>query len=742
MILTALAVFVVSAAALGMELVLIRTLSIGHWHHFSYLVISTALLGFAASGTLITLAQRLFRRSWRLVFWLFALGFAISAPAVFWLSQRVPLDEIQLLWDWRQPGYLFLYYLLYFVPFFCAGSCVVLALTVWAKAVGRMYFFNLLGSGLGAAGFLGLMYVCSPERLLLVVSGMGFLAAAIVCLRVSRPRLVATVVLAAGTLLVFTLALPLTIQLSDYKQLVFYSGLPEAEVLAQRHGPLARIDVLKAKGIRSLPGPSLAFTGTVPEQLLIISDADGTSAINRFKNLDELRCYAYVGSALPYRLIEKPRVCVIGAGGGSDVCQALVLGAAAVTAIELNPQVVKLVAEDFADFAGNIYSRPDVEVLVADGRSFLERTPQRFDIIQISLLDSLSSSAAGVYALNQSNLYTIEAVGRMLDTLRPGGFLCITRWLKVPARDGIKMLATVAEALRRRGAGKPGRHVAMIRSMVTCTIIVSPQPLSQAHIDSVREFSEERWFDLVWLPDIQPAEANRFNILSRALYHEAASEIFAGNHEALYRNYAYNIRPATDDRPYFFDFFRWRTLPRLIRMMRHERQRWLPFAEWGYLVLTASLAQAVIASAALILLPLGFLKRRQASSGTRAATLLYFSMLGLGYIFLEMGFIQKLTLIIGDPVTAVAVTIAGFLVFSGLGSLSAGRIFKTARATVLSAVAAIVIIGIWELALLHVAFDALMGLSRQSRILVSLAMIAPLAFFMGMPFPSGLGLLA
>ena len=220
-----------------------------------------------------------------------------------------------------------------------------------------------------------------------------------------------------------------------------------------------------------------------------------------------------------------------------------------------------------------------------------------------------------------------------------------------------------------------------------------------------------------------------------ALYYQAAKEILGDKYHDFYNDYAYNIRPASDDRPYFFDFFKLRSLGRLRQTLGRD---WLPFAEWGYLVLIAALAQAACASAVLIVAPLGLLKREGAARGGRAATLVYFSMLGLAYIFLEMGFIQKLTLIIGDPVTAVAVTLAGFLAFSGLGSLSVEYLFSNPRKAIVVAVSAIVGVGLGELFLLHYGFDFFVGLGRGTKIFVGLATIAPLAFFMGMPFPTAL----
>ncbi|KPL24304.1 MAG: hypothetical protein AMJ75_04010 [Phycisphaerae bacterium SM1_79] len=746
-------IFLVSAAALALELVLVRALSIGHWHHFSYLVISTALLGFGAGGIIVSIGSRLLTKAREKGLWAFAFGFALAVPIVFQASQRVPLDELQLVWDRRQLLYLFAYYLLFFVPFFCAGGFLALAFTIWADKAHRLYFYNMVGSGLGAAGAVAMMYGKSPEILLLVISSAAFIAAEILAFAKSRPLGVVTLVLGGACFGVFSPAGPLALEIniSENKSLVYYRALPEAKVFGGYYSPLARLDIVQAPAIRYFPGLSIAYQGRLPRQMLIVSDADGISAVNGFGRLSDLSCYDYTASALAYHLLSEPNVCIIGAGGGSDVGQALALGARKVTAVEMNSQTIDLMRSEFtmelmrselSEFASSLYDRPDVDVVIAEGRSFLQTTAEQFDIINISLLDSFSASAAGLYALNESHLYTIEAIEQGLSRLQPDGLLSITRVLKTPPRDCLKMFATVTEVLRRRGVGNPGDHIMMIRSIATATIVASPQPLSSSQIEDARKFAEERCFDLVHLPGIGPADVNRFHVLEEPAYYEGARWILSSQSEAFYRGYMYNIRPATDDRPYFFDFFKWKSLPYMVRTMP---RRWLRFSEWGYLVLVATLAQAVCASVLFILLPLLIARPiRQAGAGTLAA-LGYFVLLGLAYMFLEMGFIQKLTLLIGHPVFGVAVTLVGFLVFSGFGSLAAGRVSRlvsrwspTACQLVWVAVLAIIVVGIAEVALLKLRFDWLVGFSRPVRILLGVAITGPLAFFMGMPFPTAL----
>jgi len=732
-------IFLMSAATLGLELVLVRILSIGHWHSFSYLVISTALLGFAAGGTFVSIGgKRLLKLSKHLI-WLFCLCFALSVPVVFYFSQKLRLDELQLIWDRRQLLYLFCYYLLFFIPFFCSGSLIALAFTVFGHKVHRLYFWNLSGSAIGTAGALGLMYLFAPRHLLLIMSIAGFAAGIIAAFDISFKRIGLTVVSTVLCLWIFTPLpgpqLTLDIKMTQNKSLVYYRVLPDAEILDVRYSPLARLDSIKAPTIRYFPGLSFNYQGQLPEQLLIISDADGISAVNHFQSFDELRCYDYMSSALVYHLIKNPNVCIIGAGGGSDVCQALAAGARDITAVEMNSQIIDLMKHKFDDFSSSLYERDDVKVVVAEGRSFLETSREQFDVVNISLLDSFSASSAGMYALNESHLYTIEAVEAALEKLSPDGMLTITRVLKAPARDGLKMFATMVESLVRVGIEKPKQHLIMIRSWSTSTIVASRKPFTQEQIDSTREFAKNRSFDLVYVPSIKPSEINRFHQLEEPVYYQAARKILTDEREDFYRDYPYNIRPATDNKPYFFDFFKWKTLPVMIRAMGRQ---WLLFSEWGYLVLTATLLQAIIAGVVLILLPLFIAKDIKAVRQRKAATVCYFLLLGLAYMFLEMGFIQKMTLLIGHPVFGVAVTISGFLFFSGCGSFVSERFIKNSYRKIVIAAVMIVIIGLLLIGFLQFAFDWLMGFSRGWRILLAFLFLAPLAFFMGIPFPAGL----
>ena len=275
----------------------------------------------------------------------------------------------------------------------------------------------------------------------------------------------------------------------------------------------------------------------------------------------------------------------------------------------------------------------------------------------------------------------------------------------------------------------PGSHIAWIRSWSTSTLVVSRAPLTDARIEAVRGFARNRAFDLIHLPGIAPAEANRFNLLDRPHFHEAAQRLLGTSRDAFVRSYKFDIRPATDDRPYFSSFFRWRHAPEILAL---SRKGGIGLLDVGYLALPAALVQAVAASAALILLPLLALRGERAS-GRRGPTLAGFFCIGLAFLLIEIAFIGRFTIILDHPVHALVVVLSAFLLFAGLGShLSAGR---KSGASLTVPIIGISIIATTYALLSPFLTSALIGAPQGTKIAAAFALIAPLATLMGMPFP-------
>ncbi len=590
-------------------------------------------------------------------------------------------------------------------------------------------------------------------------------ALAFVLAALGRPRLwLAGLALPVGVLLL-TGRQP--VRLSEYKGLSYALRLPGARVVAGERSPLAVVTAVASSAIRETPGQLSGYPmrelGALPEQVGLYFDGGAVSVVSRFDgSLERFAFLDFVTGALPYRLVERPKVAVVGAGGGIEVLSALRHGAEHVTAIEVDPSVFHLMRTELREFSGALYERGDVTPVHAEGRRFLEAQEDgAFDLIQVALLDSFNASAAGVHALSESYLYTTEALELYLRKLSPAGVLSITRWLKTPPRDAIKLFATMVEAAERSGIDEPGRHLAFIRSWNTATLILSRSPLTDGQLAAVRSFGEERGFDVSYLPGIGPEEANRFIVLEQPLYYETAQRLLSKERSDLFGEYAFNVRPATDDRPYFSHFFRWRSLPRFIAA---SRGGWFNFVEWGYVALVATITQAALAGLFIVLLPLLIFSRGE-QGAERGGVMLYFAALGFAYMFLEIAFIQRFMLFLAYPVYAVSVVLTAFLVFSGVGSYVADRRLGAgvsgpasqasgrglpasksaaqsagARRLVRGAVLLIAALGVLYILLLPPAFRAAAGWPDAARVASSLLLLAPLAFLMGIPFPVGLQL--
>ena len=281
---------------------------------------------------------------------------------------------------------------------------------------------------------------------------------------------------------------------------------------------------------------------------------------------------------------------VLGAGAGGDVLQALYHAASAVDAVELNPDVIRLVQQDFGAFSGRPYARRACRSTSAKRAASSPPTRNRYDLIQIALIDAFGASSAGLYALSESYLYTVESLQAYLGRLAPGGYLSITRWVALPPRGTLKLAGMTALALERSGVADPGRRLALIRSWNTATLLVKNGDFTADDIARLREFCRPRSFDLDWYPGIRPEEANRYNRLDQSWFHDGVAALLGPQRAEFIERYKFNIAPATDDRPYFFHFFRWRTLPELLRL---KEQGGLPLLEWGYPLVVATLAQAL-----------------------------------------------------------------------------------------------------------------------------------------------------
>jgi hypothetical protein len=703
---------------------LLRIFSIALWYHFAYLILSIAMLGFAASGTLLSILQPRPGTADRL-FAPLALGTAVAEIGGLALALALPFEPFLIVWEPGQAVRLLAFYFLLGLPFGLGGAALALALIGWRR-VGTIYFADLTGAGLGAVLVTLMLYWLEPGEILAPLSAAAAVSAALAARRKSLVLLALLIALTAPA----AAARFVKQKVSPYKGLTAAVAAAGSTTLARAVSPLAVLDAVAGPTVRYAPGLSLNFTGRLPEQIGLFADGDHLGSLTQSKGAD-LSFLDFMTTALPYRLLREPSsVLILGAGGGMEVLSGLEHGAKRVIAVELDREVIRLVRGPLSEYAGDLYHHPRVEVRLAEARRFLESTSETFDLISISLLDSFVSSSSGVHAASESYLYTVEALDAAMDRLTPNGLLAITRWIKTPPRDVPRLFHTLAATLERRGVASPGDHLAGVRSWATATLLLKKSPLTGEDIDAIRRFGDEGAFDRFWDPHLAVSETNRYHQLPEPFYAVAAREILSTDRQSFVRGYPFRLDPAVDDRPYFFHFFRWDALPVLVRELGVQ---WIPFIEWGYIILLAVLLQAAIASVLLVLGPIALAPRlREREAMLRSRVALYFGCLGLGYLFLEIALIQKFTLFLSHPVLSATTVLGSMLFFSGLGSLFGER-FR--MAWVVSGIAGLATVYALILPLL---FGLFLQAADPVRTVITVVLLAPLAFLMGMPFPRGL----
>jgi len=553
---TYLAILLVSAATLLLEITLTRIFSVTQGYHFAFMAVSLALLGFGASGTALAVwPQVVNKRDFSGVLAGASVCFAAAAIGGLYVTNALPFDAYTLLWQGRQLVFLALYYLVLAVPFFFAGAVVGAALASFPGKAGRLYASNLIGSALGCLLSLMVPSLTGASGAVVAVALMGLLAAAVLSGRRVRWTLGAVAFALAAATTAFPSALELSI--SPYKG-ISQALRPEraAKVWAEWNA-FSLVEVVESPSIHTAPGLSFTYDGEIPSQVAIAVDGDNLSPITDLSPQDAVFT-GFLPTSLVYRLSPRPRALLIEPGGGLDVLTALHHDASSVVAVIGNPLVLEAVAARSGSRAGGVYSDPRVEVAVSGHRSYLRGADERFDVVQLSLADAFRPVLAGAYGISESYLYTTEAFQEYYRRLAPDGFISVTRWIQIPPSEGMRTVSVAVLALEREGVERPGRHIAVFRTLQTLTVLVKRSELTDSDISELRELIGRLQYDLVYYDGIGPSALNRYNVHPTPLYHDAVADILSRDSRAgFYRRQSFDLSPVTDDRPFFFHLFRW-----------------------------------------------------------------------------------------------------------------------------------------------------------------------------------------
>lgn len=719
--------FLTTFATLLIEILSSRLLSVLTWYHLSFFAVSLALLGMAAGAVAVFLGgARYAGDRARTSLSRAAMAFAVAIPISHVATLVIPLPSIGSAGVAVAVGWMAVSTLALTIPFFLSGVVVTIALTRVGGSIGRLYGWDLAGAAGGALAVVPLLDLVSLPSAFFA-SGVAAAAAAWCFGRaagMTRGRAPIAVAVVLIALAVVNEALPFSglrpLQSKD-------RDMPSRGIVA-REAWNSHAFVVIQKDYEREPfywgaGAAAPLDRRLRSAWMVI-DGDAATVLTewdgRRESLDWVR---HDVTAAPYYL-RRGAAAIIGVGGGRDILSALWGGSTRVTGIEINSLLIETLTRTHRDFAG-IADRPGVTLVHDEARSYLARMPEPVDILQMSLIDTWAATGAGAFTLTENGLYTREGWRVFLDALTPAGIFSVSRWYHPNEQSETnRLVALGVAALLDRGVGEPGAHLILLARERIATLLVSPSPFSDEDRDAVLQLADEQGFEIL----LSPWTTARIDRQAAFAGSRSIAEL-----EAAAAHPLLDYSAPTDARPFFFNQIK---LGALLEDLPRDS------LAWGNAGATATLAAlgvvAAVLVAAIIGLPLARAGRPAMPRGTFGAALLYFSLIGAGFMFIQIAFLQRFSVLLGHPTYTFAIILFSMILCTGIGSFLSDRLSIGGRVVWLP-----IAIGI-GVALLGAALDpatrAAAGAHLAGRTAVVLAFTAPLSLLLGCCFPVGMRL--
>lgn len=727
-----LSISIISAAIVAYEIQLMHFFTIVQWHHFAYMVISIALLGFGASGTLLSLFRNemLKRADWLLPFFMISSGLMMSISVRVSRMDFLLFDSYLLFVDHSQFSRLLGTYLLFFLPFLMGSLALGLVFVKKVAQIGTFYFSDMLGSGIGGILAIFLLWHLEPIDLPWVIALMPLLAGLLLIKKKERNPLLGYALFVLG-ICFYQGFNPFEIRSSQFKSISYALNLPEAKIESQQSSPYGLVQVVSSPVQRYAPGLSLSYTQEIKPSKVIFNNGNWYAAIPQGKVADSLHVLNHSTMALPYELEKPENVLIFQAGAGFEVAHALKNKAEHIYAIEPNAIVTRLIKGPYAQYTDSLFYRPEVEVYNTSPRSYLKQSEKEYDLIQLPLSGAFGGSV-GLNALHEENLLTSEGLLEMWQKLSPEGMIVLSSFIDVPPRITLKNAALIAGVLEKLQISDPLEHVVAVRSWATLSYVIIKRSLGSKDLLAVNRFCDDYGFDPVLLSGSESKET--FNTLEDDAVFNLVRKMFGSQRAMLIETNDFNISIPSDNRPYFYQFLRLKNILQQYETLG-ERSAFLGL---GYLIVLVTLLQLFLLAFALIIVPLfklGF------KGDQKSWVLFYFSGLGLGYMFLEIILIKYFQRFLGHPIYAVATVISVMLISSGLGSLYSSRLKLEIKKLIRLIAFISVLIIVYALSLGFLLGHSA-GLPLWGKLILTVLAISIPAFFMGIPFPMGLQLVS
>jgi len=732
-------VFLIGFSTLAFEVLLTRIFSISQFNHLSFMVISIALFGFAASGTFLSIVNtgqtgRPRYLATRQTTAVLIMLYTATTIGSFIVLNNLPLDYFRLAVEPIQILYLLAAFVLLALPFFFAGFIVALAYTQRPEKTGLIYFATMCGSAFGAISPGLLLPFFSEGRLVILSALLPLIGIPLIqssagtnqaVSKSRKPNQIRWV--SAGLLLLFGAIYPLTpygdslirVKPSPYKALSQILQFPDTRIDQTLNSIRGRIDRVSSPYIRYAPGLSLRYMENITQHEAAFRDGDHQLIFFPPDARDRNPFSKFTLSYSGYDLRPNANsVLVLLQGGGTAIPCVQASKITDITIVVENPPLADIVSRHYG-----------LAVISQPPRAFLSQSLRHFDIIHV---ENWGTSIPGSAALDQNHLFTTDAFRQYLAHLTTDGLVIISRRLLLPPSDSLRLWAGAYEGLKMLGVLNPASHLAVIRNWDTFTLLVSKQPfLDGARLET---FSRNRNFDLVFLPGITAGQANRFNKFD-APYHfleinRLASAYLRGEENAYFKSYFLDIRPQSDNRPFPGRHLKWLKIESLYRSLGSRLYAMLMSGE---IVVSVVFIEALAVSVFLLFLPLLFLGR--SATKTSLPQRLYFFAVGSGFMFIELFFIKKYILLFGDPVISFTIVVAGILIFSSFGGAWAQKKEKSVLKWTLPALIAILVLAFFALEDLT---NYLLRFSTIWRYSGAVLILCPIGFLMGLPFPIGM----
>ncbi len=722
-------VALVSATLLMIELALTRIFSVVMYYHFAFLAISIALFGLSASGVFAYLGRTwLNRRDLRSLLSAAALLYAVTTIVALFFLVRL---RVGLNYSPENLRLMLTIYTLAALPFFTGGLIITLAISRQPSRVNAVYAADLTGAAGGCLILIPLLNRLGAPGVVLTAAVMAIAAAVLFATHANRLRIAAI-----GAALI---ALPLAGQLSHLAtfDVVDTKGHRSDRVLFAKWNSFSRIGVYeRTHGDWSL---SPNYRGPLPDtRYMDIDSAASTPILGLKPDLSNVQYLKYELTALAYQLKSSDSTpggftaLVIGPGGGRDLVSALVFGARHVDGVEINPIIANDVMRgQFREFSGGIYTHPRVRIVVDDGRSFVRRTPDKYDVIQASLVDTWAATAAGAYTLTENTLYTVEAFDDYLDHLTDDGVLTMTRWVF----DGLRLISLAQAAVEKRGWSLSDR-IAIVRYQRVATFLFKRTPFTERELATLHDTSARLGFEVLYAPsdeDTKPIEDEDVDGTSTADY---ARLVRASDPREFYARFPSDIRPTTDDRPFFFH------TTKLENQFSVAFGRSMLFGN-GLSALLTLLGISAALVALFVLGPLVIAGRGAERPRGWFAWLVYFGALGAGFMLIEVAILQRFVLLLGHPVYSLTVTLFSLLLGTGLGAAWSRRFDQQSLGrTGAIALVTVAAIAVAVIAVVTPLIDWAVPFTRATRMAIAVATLVPVGLALGIPMPTGIRLLS